>query len=44
MAPTVPLCSHRTQDLLAYPLMWFFLGGWRNESYSVAFHEEECVI
>lgn len=44
MAPAVPLCSHHTRDLVAYPLMWFLLGGLRNESYSVAFHEEECVI
>lgn len=31
-------------DLIARSLMWFVLGGWRNESYSVAFSEEECVI
>lgn len=44
MALAVPLCSHHTWDLVAWPLMWFLLGGWRNESYSVAFHGKECVI
>lgn len=34
--------THR--DLVACSLMWFLLGGWRNESYSVAFSAEECVI
>lgn len=40
LLPYAPL--HR--DLVAHPLMWFLLGGRRNESYFVAFYAEECVI
>lgn len=42
--PPVPFVPITHRDLVARSLMWFVLGGWRNESYSVAFSEEECVI
>lgn len=42
--PLVPFVHIIQGDLVACSLMWFLLGGWRNESYSVAFSEEECVI
>lgn len=42
--PPVPFVPITHRDLVARSLMWFLLGGWRNESYSVAFYEEECVI
>lgn len=42
--PSVPFVPITYRDLVAHSLMWFLLRGLRNESYSVAFYEEECVI
>lgn len=42
--PSVPVVPIIYRDLVARSLMWFLLQGWRDESYLVAFYEEECVI